>query len=104
MSCELHLREWREACGLTQADVCEVIRRSAGHLSKLETGKAPLKVSLLAPFARLYKCHPFDLLTFAANFPLPRVLREWRCAVCGSPYHPPEEPNHGINGPPEPHA
>ena len=83
MQVELHLRALRVECGLTQAEVCDVIQHSEGFLSKLENGKYLPRLPMLARLARIYHCHPFDLLTFR-NFPPPRLEQEWRCAACGS--------------------
>jgi transcriptional regulator with XRE-family HTH domain len=78
-----HFRAIREKIGLTQADACEILGISEGFLSKIEAGKALPKIRLLLRFGRVYNCHPLDLFTFY-HFPLPRLLREWRCAVCGA--------------------
>ena len=83
MSVELHLRARRAECGLTQAEVCAVLDTSEGFLSKLETGKYLPRLPMLIRLGRVYQCHPLDLVTFH-HFPLPRLLREWRCAVCGN--------------------
>ena len=91
MGVEVHLQEERLRCRLRQADVCEVLPISKGYLSKLENGLYLPKLSLLGSLGRLYVCHPFDFLAWH-NYPLPRLLREWRCPACGQGTPLPEEP------------
>jgi transcriptional regulator with XRE-family HTH domain len=82
MHYDVHLREIREACNLTMAEVCDSLQISEGHLSMLERKKRVLRVSMLPRLAQVYNCHPFDFLTFY-HCPPPRILSMSVCAVCG---------------------
>jgi transcriptional regulator with XRE-family HTH domain len=46
----------REAMGLTQAEAAQVLGLSAGYLSRLERGHAPVTLRVARRMAQLYRC------------------------------------------------
>jgi transcriptional regulator with XRE-family HTH domain len=57
------IAERREAAGVTQEQLAEMIDLSRSGLSKIETGSAPYTQRTLEAIAEALRCRPIDLLT-----------------------------------------
>jgi len=76
---QLLLQEFRDALGLRQEDVAQVLERSKTWVSRIEHEQHPLTLRDLARFARLYNVHPLDLVRFL-RFPPPT----WPAPLCAA--------------------
>lgn len=58
-----YLRAWREARGLSLAEMGRRIGSHKSPLSRMETGKIPYHRDILIAYARVLGCQPGDLIS-----------------------------------------
>ena len=56
------IREIREQKNMTQEQLAERIGKVKSAISKLENGRAELTLSIMESIARVFQCHPSDLI------------------------------------------
>ena len=58
----MFLSEWRQQKGLTQKELADLSSTSHATISALESGDRDFKGAWLDTFAKIFECHPIDLL------------------------------------------
>ncbi len=59
----VNIKKWRSKCGLSQAQLAEMVGARQATISDFETGKTRrIELDLLEALAKALKCKPADLI------------------------------------------